>query len=735
MIMLLQGCGNAVCKTAKEYNCFVKTLESSIVASEEDVCRITVDYLNCEKMIYHESVLVKDENNDEKEILFYYIYDLKTNERTKLDFVPAHESDVWIAPNNLLIWDIGWTDEFVVTREDGKFINSVDIYDILYRKGMQEQEQSSYGRWTTRNLCCDENYIYIYGWFFGDDDCKDSLCILDWKLNLVEHKEVISGGVIEKTNGEVIFVSETETNVEIYKYDENKKGLKKEKNSRADSWDLIPLSDKESVSGDDKYERYFLLRPGQMLDYPADFLGVRKEKTYSIFSYETMGIDYSMIKYIVSDQQGGFLLALQGNDKKKVELITLQPTNQEMNYAIKNGKKIITVGVADYWLDASSIASSYNMESDEYYVEVKNYTQEYSDYNEAITHLNLDIISGNACDAYFLNHLDINSYKEKGVLLELSDYFKHRKEAGLEDFTDTFYRLVKDEEGNAFYIFPCYKLMGLSAKEKIDYNNMDVISRNLCENMAFSNSEATEIFSRLLRFSGTRYIDVQKKQSHIQEKEFASLLKLLMLQNEYNHAVGNQIERYSNGEIYSVDVQIAYPQWFFYYEKYLGNNFTASYPGGEDLCVDPMTYMIGVSKNCENPEAIYQFLDFLYTPAIYNWYFCYEGFPVLESIWQEWNKSLLATEPYYDSQGYYIQPYDITLGTGENAIVIKSGSLSQNDFDRMRKKAEQAVFIQPMPEKYIDIILSEVTPFLEGNASLEDTIKAMDYRVSLALEE
>ncbi len=729
LLLLLCGCGEIEIKTAKEYNRFQKEIVAGIEPQNENVCRLETDFLNASSLIYHEVYIKKDKDNKEYTQSIFFDYEIEDKEIIPINFQMENLLCVKILDNEKIIW-INWNGDIAITEKNGEIVNQKNILNIAENNNIHLDEHTYY---SLTSLCCDNQYIYIIGELTLGNSPVRFNCVTDQELNVlaVDTEKIVAAYEESK---EVVLLSRNKDNYEICVYDENAGEIKKTKGHSSKTTELYSYYNRNLI-GDTKFDRYIAFDPSEQGVFSPNLCGIKKGKIYNVFSYEKMGIDFSNIKYIASDNREGFIICLQGSNSKNLQLISLKPSENEMNYSLKNQKQVLTIGIADYWTEYEPYIAGFNMESDKFYIEVKDYIKEYGDYNDAVTHLNMDIIAGKACDAYFLNGLDVESYSEKGALLELKDYFDHRNKEGLEDFTDTFYRLVTNQDGKIYYIIPCYKLMGLGGKEKIDFSDLSNIDAMLNENYVFSNDDTRVLLKRIIRYSGDRYIDIRNKKSNIMGEEFRSLLELLKKQNDWNHKSQEDMDRFCNNETYCVDVHILYPQWFFYFEEFLGQDFEALYPGGDGLCIDPMTFILGISSSCENPEGIYEFWDYIFSTAVYRKNFSYEGFPVLESIWEEKKKELLATERYYDCDGNLWEPYDIRLGSGQSEFVLKAGSISSEDFERMRKKAEEAIYVKPMPDKYVDIIIEEALEYVDGKKSLEETLYTIDNRVNIALSE
>ncbi len=279
-----------------------------------------------------------------------------------------------------------------------------------------------------------------------------------------------------------------------------------------------------------------------------------------------------------------------------------------------------------------------------------------------------------------------------------------------------------------------YILSGMSSKEKIDFDDMEYMENLLGRDMVFNGLDCYSILHECLKYSGDKYIDLENGKSHVKEKPFRSRLQLLKKQKNLGIPATDSKSKYCSGEAISVDVQLLYPLVYLYYEELLGEGYQVSMSGTDGFVVDPNSTVLAMGKQDNRKEGVYDFLDFIYSPSVYERYFCYDGFPVLESGWDYW-KAILTKDSFYDSAGQLVRAYDFEMGSNENKRIIKTGTYSLEQYEKMRMNINNAEYLKPLPQKYVDIVMEEAKMYFEGGKALDDTLDIIENKIYMCLEE
>ncbi|MBD5145531.1 MAG: extracellular solute-binding protein [Ruminococcus sp.] len=146
-----------------------------------------------------------------------------------------------------------------------------------------------------------------------------------------------------------------------------------------------------------------------------------------------------------------------GNESEQVPETAAAETTAE-------GKKIIKLTAYGMNSDYKTAVNDFNKTNDEYEIEVTdNFSLEKSD---ALTLLNLEIISGNAPDIISTYGLPMESYAEKGLLADFYDFIDNDPEMSREDFLENIFKAC-EINGGLYENITYFYLNIISGKQSI----------------------------------------------------------------------------------------------------------------------------------------------------------------------------------------------------------------------------------------------------------------------------
>lgn len=729
LLIVCSGCGKSKFEISKDYNMYKKEIQE-VNASEEDVASMHFIAMNSEWMIYTEEVKKDGVNNELERNYYKYCFDTAEITSLPINKYFNKNEDVFACvscQNHFILWE----NDAVIYLFDNtwEMEEQVNVADLLIQKN---PELSSWNKMYIYHVWADDEYIFVA--------LNGALCVLNYDLQLVSTMESKNTdyNIIPGSNGRVYIIEDYKNT--LYSYNKKKNVFEKKK-TFSDEEAEEEIEPADFFMGNDNYDWfYYNYYPfGEKSDSYSNFIGVKNGKYYKVFDFEQMGITQNNIvgewgKGIANDGQGGFWLVCYSGDRRQLTVSHLIKDSQIQNYSLKNGKTIIRIGGLTFPTMMQFLVMDYNADSQQYYIEVVNYLEKYSDYEDAMNHLNIDIMKGDVLDGYSMYDLDYMGLIQKGVLQNLNEYFQNSIHS--EDEFDPYYmKLLKDSDGNIFFVYPNYIVAGYAYTDRINFDDLTEYEQLMDKNIYFWGGTEEDLLVNLLRYSGTRYVDVEQKELHLENQDFRSLLQIIKKQKEMHVTGENPNVMIKNGNAYSVNAQILYPTWYIYYEQLFGEKLILTVPGNEGPIIDPMTFILGVDSRSDKKDAIYNFLDYIYTPEVYYKYFYYDGFPALNIIWDCWKTDLLAKTPCVNQLGNMVRPRVFSMGAGDAMLEIEPGMITEQDYIRIRQEIEKAVWINPLPDKYITIILEEADAYFEGKQSLEETCHILENRLNNAMAE
>lgn len=132
----------------------------------------------------------------------------------------------------------------------------------------------------------------------------------------------------------------------------------------------------------------------------------------------------------------------------------------------ENEKKIVSMYVWNTNSDIEKAASDFNSTSEEYRVEITDYTEKYPD--EPLMRLSNDITIGNLPDIILLNSYDmpVKNYISKGLLANLYDFMESDESFNKEDYLENYFKAY-EVEGKLYEISPEFAIQTIMGKTSV----------------------------------------------------------------------------------------------------------------------------------------------------------------------------------------------------------------------------------------------------------------------------
>ena len=580
------------------------------------------------------------------------------------------------------------------------------------------------------NISCDDDYVYIIAnnnVMYNEDG--STLFILDQKLQLV---------YTDKTNTQMWRSFQNKykgcvlsyNNKNFYRYHEETKSLKEDTTMCMHN---TPSELTNIISGDMYYDFYYtdLTHADANGKSQTDLWGVKEGKSYRILNIDELGLTHNV--QLLPDYEGGFI-ACDWNGENTKEIFSHIKRGKE-GYSIKDDKTVLTIAGLYCMDEVKRAVTNYNLSSDKYYIELIEYSEKYDNANDAHKAFNLDILDGDKIDGILLYGITKRDFMEKTVLEDLNAYFAKSSIVSKDDFLDCVASSWMDQNGKIYSIYTGFELSGIFCDKNFDMNAFtEYLNVENPKRLLFAEKDAGIVVRQLLKYSGNQYVDQDKKTTHF-DKKFKNLIKIVKKQNDCKYVTQNdypEILLVENRADIMLD-NITFPYSYFFYEYLLGENFKNIGNNGKAIIV-PNAFELGICEKSKNKEGMYDFLDYIFSDDYYygnqmgKW-----EFPVLKSFMNDWKLKLTAKEDYTDRFGDLITVHDFDYAVGDVNTSIKR--VSDNKYESMNKMVEEAIYIEPLPDKYLNIIEEETQYYFTNQRTLEETVNNIENRVKNALRE
>ena len=595
---------------------------------------------------------------------------------------------------------------------------------------LQENNNETEFIWPIEDIQCDENYIYIC-----TKRKASTLLVYDFELNLVGLEETDNTWKLFPNNNSCLILKDGKTIMQF-----SKKGVLEEISYSLKFPKQVSLDNMKIYPGNSYYDFFFQVPDNSYLNekekkYTGILYGIEKggKNTRKLFSFEQMGLKSNSIVSVISSDEGDFIVDQINDYNGNDEYFYLKKSSEVHDESIDKNRKKLTIGGLFDSPSLQRAISAYNISNDKYYIEYKNYNTS-DNYQEGIEKLNIDIISNCNIDAIYLQGLDIEDLKKKGVLANLDDYFLQSNVVSEDEFVDLAYNNMKNENESVYSVFTEMSFEGIVSKEKIDFKGIaDYKQENNCIIVFDLFDDPETQFMQMIKYSGDKYIDINNQKMNL-DGDFKELMIYLKEEEKiikkYGYESGNRMIK--EGNAHSKYSSMPFPYSYFYIKFLVDAD-----PSCQNIAIDAPILIpeneMGLLENSTQKDIFYDFLDFVFDDSNYQQFFGNMYFPVKKEAWKDWEKRLSATEDYENRFGETI--YAVDFYYSENGVSTMLPPVKKEDIQKMNEFYEQAEIVRPLPNKYLTIISEEIQYYYNGNESAENVCKKIEERVWLALNE
>ncbi len=411
-------------------------------------------------------------------------------------------------------------------------------------------------------------------------------------------------------------------------------------------------------------------------------------------------------------------------------------------------KTIITMGMVYMDYDLRSKVIAFNKESDEYrirLIEYYEYNNE-SDWEAGMKVFNNDIITSNAPDIVVLETgMPIDSFMDKGVLMNLNSFMEEDEEISKEDFAPNV--LALGSKGDNTYILTASYMVSTMAMKKSFVPNGQSITldelKKLEKDMgvqAFQMLTRDDIIHYAMEMNSSEFLDVETGKCNFNSPEFYALL-------EYAKEYPKEVDWESIDDSYWMESQYAMRendalmQYFAIYAlrdiayreqgEYGEEVAFVGFPGGTGTTgvIHPYIQM-AISADSKHPEIAWEFMREFYTYEAQSeiTYGLPTNLKALDKLVEE-----AQQKPYWiDENGEKIE-YDETYWLGDKEIMIEP--LSKERAEELREYVLSVDKMYYYDSSIIDIIVEEAAPFFEGQKTAEQAAEIIQSRVQIYVNE
>lgn len=579
---------------------------------------------------------------------------------------------------------------------------------------------------------CDEEYIYIstYQWEEG----KGDFLVLNYSLELISQQplqeEMAELVFLPNQNGPCMFTPDNGETVYVYEQGT----LKNVKNKS-----LSPAEDRMLVNevfrGDDTYDFYYLKEVEEEEGiYQYLLAGAKNGTEECILNFSELGIEDDAICSVWPDGDGNFIVSVLLPSTDISIVYSVKKSDEMKPYMQNEGKqKLVIGGLFGMDMIRGSVLS-FNNASEDFYIEIKDYSTLYEEVEDARNALVLDITGGKKLDAVLLYGMDKEQLALTGMLADLTPYLEQSGGLTKDQIVPNVLEAMVSEDGKIYSVYPEYWLEGIVSNGQLG-EDWEATSDTIAANQAlFTDEDALGNLRRLLLYSKERYIREENDDVVVTE-EFTYLLEALKKNQELTgyEAEESELNALIGKKAYASWQMVEFPYSYLFFDMVLEETFEYGGVDAETPILVPGFSEFAVLTGSENQDGMYAFFNHIFSEDIYCKLYGNIYFPTLKSDWEEWRKRLTATEGYTDHYGEHILAGDFYYGVGELSVSI--GAISEEEANILMEKIESARYIPPMKEAYLSIIQEEAERYFKGESSMKTVTDNIENRLSYAIAE
>ncbi len=469
-----------------------------------------------------------------------------------------------------------------------------------------------------------------------------------------------------------------------------------------------------------------------------------------LFDWISIGINEDNIREVFFIDDNSFRM-IEKTEQAKLEFIIVKRVeNKEVEE-----KKVLTLACTKLNKRVKEHILDFNRKEKDYQIEVK----DYSEYEDVVNALNLDMISGQIPDILCMDGLPADRYQKKGILTDLYPLMGEDKEVRKEDFIDSV-RNAAEQDGKLFIMgstFCLNALVGskelLKDKNYITFKDLEKIYKTMPGDNVFIDFMSRQDFPcSVVCDQMENYINWESGEVFFNTKEFIKVLEFSKNFPDRKDIYIGKNKSAKDGTILLKKFSFTQLDMIQEYDKIWKNSGGCSvvgYPKQEKDTKISMEFQepaFAITEQCNNKKGAWKFLRQFFTYEYQmqggnNVFDSLLGIPVRKDALKKKLKYAMTVESYTEKDGTRIEPINTTSQDGE--YEIKIGPLSKKEVKKIysiidcigRIGISYNIATDMTTQKVCEIIQEELGAFFAEDKTAEETAEIIQNRVKLYVNE
>lgn len=494
----------------------------------------------------------------------------------------------------------------------------------------------------------------------------------------------------------------------------------------------------------------FLLRTNTGL-YEYDIASQSSEEVLKFIDCD-LSEDY--IEYLTATEDGKIMLYYRdwGSNENDIVYLTQKP------YSEVAVKEVLTLGALSVDQNTYAAIIKFNKSNEKYRITVKDYSEQidYSSensYQDAITRMNNDILTGNAPDLISLNGINVKLMAQQGVFEDLGQYLDGSGNLKREDLVQSVLQAYTINDTlcaipTTFSISTLLSASSLVGDEMgwtVD-EMLEVVDKMPEDAMIMEYPSKSRILYYMLTYGADDYVDWTEGKCYFDSPEFIKILEFAnRFPAEFNGGEDTPVmpELVAEGKLLLVDQSISQLSDYQIIQTIWGEPITCiGYPtAGSNGSMLSGSSAVAISSKSKYKDAAWEFLEGFLLDSASNNRFSW-GFSVIESKLQEQFAEEMEADYATDENG------DILLDENGEKVQISHGGWSfgnnvsfeiyastQEEADAVRELIDNTTTLVSQDTQIMSIINEEVAPYFEGQKSVQEVADIIQNRIQTYVDE
>jgi len=401
-------------------------------------------------------------------------------------------------------------------------------------------------------------------------------------------------------------------------------------------------------------------------------------------------------------------------------------------------RKTLTLGTFFYDVNTRYVVELFNRESKTHRIQVLDYSQYNTsdDYSAGYLKLAIEIIAGSAPDIINVQHLSLQTFISKGLLIDLYPLLDLDLELSREDFFENILK-ASETDGSLYSIPTSFGIGTIFGSPALlgDYPGwtMDEFLAVLENNPQADIPLGWYVYDTWLLWLAVRnrideFVDYTSGNVDFDNEEFVGLLELAKLfpsetDIDFSAPVYSIYEPVIEERIIMFPMNFAYFNTFRLYRTMFGGELVfKGYPdknrdGNAIVPYDIFT----ISSNCKDISAAWEFVRIFLTEE-YQRDILQNSFPINVAAFEA--NLLKETIPTVPAEGYYV---------GDIEVIVDE--LSEQEAEQILNLVKSTTRIGIYDEALFTIITESAQDFFTGKITAQDAARIIQSRASIYIAE